>query len=93
MPDGKRQHTLREKMDQLVSLLFAEKVLGFDVAAARKYGEIFAARHRAGRPIQAIDAQIVAIASVHGASLATRNIRDFKDCGVVLINPWQPPVA
>jgi predicted nucleic acid-binding protein len=24
-----------------------------------------------------------------GASLATRNTRDFKDCGVALIDPWQ----
>jgi hypothetical protein len=88
MPAGKRKQTLREKMDQLVSLIFAEKVLGFDGSAARKYGEIFAARQRLGRPIQEIDAQIAAIAAVHGAALATRNIPDFKGCGVRLINPW-----
>ena len=35
-----------------------------------------------------LDAQIAAIAHVHGAALATRNIGDFEGCGVKLMNPW-----
>lgn len=23
-----------------------------------------------------------------GATLATRNVRDFEDCGITLIDPW-----
>jgi len=34
------------------------------------------------------DAQIAAIAAVHGAALATRNTADFEDCGMQLVNPW-----
>jgi len=36
------------------------------------------------------DAQIAAICRTHDAALATRNIRDFEESGVDLINPWQP---
>jgi predicted nucleic acid-binding protein len=35
------------------------------------------------------DAQIAAICrSVQGASLATRNLKDFSDLGLDLVNPW-----
>jgi hypothetical protein len=32
--------------------------------------------------------QIAAIARTHDARLATRNVRDFQDCGIELIDPW-----
>jgi predicted nucleic acid-binding protein len=52
------------------------------------YGEIAAARRLAGKPISQFDAMIVSMARAHGASLATRNVRDFEDCGVQIVNPW-----
>jgi hypothetical protein len=32
---------------------------------------------------------IAAIARVHAAPLATRNTADFRETGVVLVDPWQ----
>ncbi len=43
---------------------------------------------RTGRPKPMADAQIAAVALRNGLTLATRNIRDFKDMGVALVNPW-----
>jgi len=88
MPSGKRQQILRESMDQLVPELFRGQILLFDLPAARAYGPILAARQTVGRPIDEFDAQIAAIAKVHGAILATRNTRDFEHCDIQLINPW-----
>ena len=31
---------------------------------------------------------IAAIARVHGASVATRDIYGFDNCGIEVINPW-----
>jgi predicted nucleic acid-binding protein len=31
---------------------------------------------------------IAGIARAHGATLATRNVRDFEGCGIRLIDPW-----
>jgi predicted nucleic acid-binding protein len=31
---------------------------------------------------------IAAAAASRGAQLATRNTRDFTDCGIELIDPW-----
>jgi hypothetical protein len=89
MPPGNRQQVLREKMEQMVSLLFTGKIFKFDLAAARAYGTILAIRQRMGRPIDEMDALIAATSLAHGATLATRNIPDFEDCGVPLVNPWQ----
>lgn len=41
-----------------------------------------------GRPVSHPDSQIAAIAHSRGMAVATRNIRDFEDMGIALINPW-----
>jgi toxin FitB len=46
-------------------------------------------RKAAGRPISQFDCQIAAIARTHGATIATRNGRDFDGCGVEIIDPWR----
>ena len=73
--------------------IFAEdlsgRLLAFDSGAAIAYGDIVSGREGSGRPISQFDAQIAAIARTCGADIATRNVRDFKDCGVELVNPWQ----
>jgi toxin FitB len=40
-------------------------------------------------PISGFDAQIAAICRVRETALATRNVADFRDTGVQLIDPWQ----
>jgi predicted nucleic acid-binding protein len=34
------------------------------------------------------DGMIAAVALINGGRLATRNVRDFKDTGLTVINPW-----
>jgi toxin FitB len=41
-----------------------------------------------GRPIHEMDAEIAAIARANHATLATRNVTDFANCQVKLVNPW-----
>lgn len=57
--------------------------------ASSSYARIVADRSAAGRPVGAMDALIAAIATVAGASLATRDVADFGDLGLTLINPWE----
>jgi predicted nucleic acid-binding protein len=42
----------------------------------------------ADRPIPAIDSLIGATAAHHGLSLFTRNVKDYADLGLDVINPW-----
>jgi predicted nucleic acid-binding protein len=65
-------------------------VLPFDAAAAVHYALIARHRDEAGPPIAGFDAQIAAIGRARGAALATRNIKDFMETGVDVVDPWQP---
>ena len=67
---------------------FEGRLLPFDEAAAASYAAIFAARRRAGRPTATLDLMIAAIARSQGASVVTRNVSGFEECGVGIINPW-----
>ena len=85
---GRRREALERAMEQMFAEDFARRVLPFDTAAARAYARIVAGRRVAGRPVGQSDAKIAAIALVHGAAVATRNVADFLDCGVTVIDPW-----
>jgi toxin FitB len=89
LPTGKRQETLRSGAEKLFQVLFAGRILSFETSAARIFSLLASSRYKQGRPISKLDAQIAAIARVHGATIATRNIADFEECGVRLVNPWE----
>ncbi len=68
---------------------FAGRVFAFTEEAALTYGELMGEAIRAGRPMSAPDGMIAAIARVHSAPLATRNVANFRETGVVLVDPWR----
>ena len=88
LPGGRRKDRLQAAADGVFAA-FSEFVLSFDAGAAVHYARI--ARHRAevGLPISGPDAQIAAICRARGAALATRNVKDFPETGVEVIDPWR----
>lgn len=88
LPEGRRRQQLVAKVGLLLHEDFNEQVLPFDGLAAAAYADIVASRERAGRPISMADAQIAAICCRWSAGLATRNVADFVDVGVRVVNPW-----
>ncbi|MCY4429255.1 MAG: DUF5615 family PIN-like protein, partial [Rhodospirillales bacterium] len=44
---------------------------------------------RAGRRPSAADAQIAADAIQHDLTLVTRNVKDFRNFDIRLLDPWQ----
>ncbi len=67
---------------------FRERALPFDVDAAFVYGALTGPLVASNTKYGVLDFQIASIALLHGAELATRNIKDFIATGVPLINPW-----
>jgi toxin FitB len=88
VPVGRRRVALQQAIRAMFDVEFAGRILAFDMDAARAFADISARCRRIGRPVGELDAQIAAIARSRGAAVATRNVRDFQDCGVDLIDPW-----
>jgi hypothetical protein len=88
LPEGRRRSQLIAQAEAMLAEDFVGRILPFDSQAAVAYARIAAARRRAGRAISQADAQIAAIAASRSASLATRNVADFVDCGVDVVDPW-----
>lgn len=87
MADGARRTRGALVVDGFVST-FENRILDLTVDAARMTGVVLATRSVAGHPTSVQDAQIAGTAMVHGAAIATRNIKDFDGLGIELINPW-----
>lgn len=90
LPEGRRKAGLEDAALAIFKDEFAGQVLSFDVDAADAYAEIGAARRYTGKPISQFDAMIAGIARSRGAILATRNVKDFEECGIEVIDPWEP---
>jgi predicted nucleic acid-binding protein len=88
VPSGKRRVALQQAIEKMFEEEFTGRILTFDRDAARAFADISARCRRLGRPIGEMDAQIAGIARSRGAAIATRNVLDFQDCGVQLIDPW-----
>ena len=72
-----RARRLRKGLDEW-RRRFTDRIYPFTEEAALAYGELMGAATLAGRPLSAPDGMIAAIAAVHGAALATRNV-GFSD--------------
>jgi predicted nucleic acid-binding protein len=88
LPPGRRRDQLATAADEIFAAFTAE-ILAFDAQAASVYPRIVCGREQAGVPIDGFDAQIAAICRSRAATLATRNVKDFKDTGVGVIDPWR----
>ncbi len=88
LPDGRRKESLKAAATEIFAM-FADQILPFDAAAAEYYALVVSRRDELGWPIEGFDAEIAAICRLHGAALATRNLADFRDTGVTVIDPWQ----
>ena len=80
--------SLRTWLDTAVLMGYAGRIIDVDVEIARCAATLFGARTR---PVA--DAFLAATALVRELTLATRNVRDFEDTGVILINPFDQPAG
>lgn len=88
MPEGGRKTTLLQGLLRIFENRLADRVLPYDEAAADAYAQIATARRTQGRPVSQADAMIAGIVRSRNAHLATRNVRDFEECGIALVDPW-----
>lgn len=87
LPAGRRKDALAAAIEGILQEDFEDRILPFDSAAARAYANIAAAHCAAGRTVAPADCQIAAIARSRRMAVTTRNLRDFVDIGIEVVDP------
>lgn len=88
LPAGKRKDMLAQTLDGLMAL-FRNRVLPFDLDAARHYAELAVAARAAGRGFPTPDGYIAAIAVSRGFTVASRDTAPYVAAGAAVMNPWE----
>lgn len=83
--DANQGAMLRAWLEQRVLPEFSGRTLPVDTAVAQRCARLHVPDRRGER-----DALIAATALVHGMTVVTRNVADFKPTGVAIVNPWKP---
>ena len=74
---------------EVVLHLYGERVLPFDVSAARLAGELTDKARAAGHTAGFADVAIAATAGSHGLTILTRNLRHFTPLGIQAVDPFE----
>ena len=82
--DASQGAILRMRLEQQVIPEFSGRTLPIDTAVALRCAKLHVPDKRGER-----DALIAATALVHGMTVVTRNVADFKSTQVAIINPWE----
>ncbi len=88
LPVGRKKRDTEAEIEYFLRRAFNQRILPFDREAALAYSSIAAHRRFKGRPINPLDCEMAAIAISRQLAVATRDISDFEDIGLELVNPW-----
>lgn len=81
--DANQGKLLRVWLDDKVIPTFSDRILPIDAGIARCCAKLHVPNPHSER-----DAMIAATALLHDMTVVTRNVVDFKETGVDLLNPW-----
>jgi predicted nucleic acid-binding protein len=87
--DSQQGVILRAWMDRHVLPAFAGRILAIEADVAQRCAALHVPALHVPNPRSDRDALIAATAVVHGLTVATRNVADFKHTGVAVLNPWE----
>lgn len=85
VPEGDRKRRLLDWLEVELPAYFAGRILSVDATVADRWGRLLA---QSGRPLPAIDSLLAATALSHGLTLVTRNLKDFRHPGLLVLDPW-----
>ncbi len=88
LPGGRRRDRLDVWLRDELPLRFTGRSLRIDEGVADAWGRLVARSEASGRAMSAMDGLIAATAMVHGLTLVTRNVADFRGVLPTIVNPW-----
>ena len=91
LADSRRKAALEQWLESELVQRFDARLLPVDGATALIWGELLAFSKGAGIGLSVMDGWIAATARRHELTLVTRNIKDFANLGLPLLDPWNLP--
>jgi predicted nucleic acid-binding protein len=88
MEKGRRRDALADWLARDLPERFAGRILAVDEQTAFAWGDLMAEAKRRGIGLASMDGLLATTALAHDLTPVTRNIRDFRDLGVALLDPW-----
>ena len=88
LPESARKSRLQTWLTDDLLIRFSDRILPIDVGVMLAWGSMVSRLNRKGRTLSAMDSLIAAQAIHYRCNLATRNEDDFRETGVIVINPW-----
>jgi tRNA(fMet)-specific endonuclease VapC len=86
---GAYHHASPERLlPGIEELLRETRVISFDELCARRFGELRGNLLKIGRPMNAVDAMIAAVALVHDLTLVTNNTKHFETLPNLRLEDW-----
>lgn len=87
---GRRREDLARRFQRLLDDLFQGRVLPWTIDDARSCARIMETRRREGRPLDGSlpDAMLAGAALSRKIGIVTRNVNDFRNVGVKIVDPW-----
>jgi toxin FitB len=84
-----RRADLEDWLDNEIMPWLGARVLPVTLEIAERWGDLAAELKLKGKPRPVVDALLAATAFRHDLIVASRNVADYADMGVTVLNPWE----
>jgi predicted nucleic acid-binding protein len=85
LPAGRKRRRLEQWFEEVAQTI---ECLPWDVAVSRRWARLVVGLRRKGRTMPLLDSMIAATALEHGLTVVTRNLHDFQNAGVAVLDPF-----
>jgi predicted nucleic acid-binding protein len=89
LPQGRRRSRLETWLEVELQARFSGRILSIDAAVADRWGLLAANAKTVSKPLSAIDGLLAATAMHHNLTVVSRNVSDFTNTHVPVVNPWE----